>query len=429
VLAVWKASPAFAEQILFMRGVQFALAICEEIKVRLDNVISAATKYGSQAEQLAATRASLTDCLSQVKETNEELRSLTRQTGEVLEDTGKLINGALTDDLQPEIDKVHSLISKCEEQLSGVTSHYQAALDNLERSKDVFAEQHHQAEVMLSQTVGEVKNALQDAQCSIAELESNNVSLQKELVETVKGTFSHIEEAIIGLTETLNALGISISAFTTDQTQNVSKLETSMQEISRENHKIQQSLENESGTLQHAVNDSKQVLLSSVTSEANHVKEELSNIHDALHNDVEVATAKQIKIASDLENSVVDVSQKIEHLSENLLQSHHTLHSLESKADTLQNCISSSEQALSATIATEGTHFRERFDSIQEKQRTIETALLRLEEEQGTIQKELSNLVRESINQANDFAKRQKAITIGCSAVITIAIIVLFLLR
>lgn len=401
----------------------------QEMRARLDNVISAATKYGSQAEQLAATRASLTDYLSQAKETYEELRSLTRQTSEVLEDTGKLINGALTDDLRPEIDKVRSLISTCEEQLFSVTSHYQEALENLDSSKDVLAEQHHQAEAILSQTVGEVKKALQDAQRSIAELENNNVSLQKELVETVKGTYSHIEKVIAGLPETLNTLSASLSAFTTEQTQSVSKLETSMQEISRENHRIQQSLENESGTLQIVVNDSKQMLLSSITSEANRVKEELSNKHNALHNDVEVATAKQIKMASDLENSVADVSKKIEQLSEKMLQSHHTLHSLESKTDTLQNCISSSEQALSATIASEGTHFREKFDSIQEKQRTIEAALLKLEEEQGTIQRELSNLVRESINHANDFAKQQKAITIGCSAVIIITIIVLFLLR
>lgn len=32
VLAVWQSSPAYAEQFLFMRGVQLALAISKEIK-------------------------------------------------------------------------------------------------------------------------------------------------------------------------------------------------------------------------------------------------------------------------------------------------------------------------------------------------------------------------------------------------------------
>ena len=40
MLAVWRTRPAYAELILFMRGVQLALAICEEEKTIMLNLIS-----------------------------------------------------------------------------------------------------------------------------------------------------------------------------------------------------------------------------------------------------------------------------------------------------------------------------------------------------------------------------------------------------
>ena len=40
VLAVWRTRPAYAELILFMRGVQLALVICEEEKTIMLNLIS-----------------------------------------------------------------------------------------------------------------------------------------------------------------------------------------------------------------------------------------------------------------------------------------------------------------------------------------------------------------------------------------------------
>ena len=40
MLAVWRTRPAYAELILFMRGVQLALVICEEEKTIMLNLIS-----------------------------------------------------------------------------------------------------------------------------------------------------------------------------------------------------------------------------------------------------------------------------------------------------------------------------------------------------------------------------------------------------
>ena len=354
----------------------------QEMRERLESVINAATKYGTQADQLASTRVSLTEYLSQVKETNAGLLSLTEQTRKVLEDTGKLANGVLTNDLQPEIDKVHSMIDDCEKKLDVMTQNYHNALQDLESSKEILASQHHQAETLLAKTVGEVKESLLQAENAVSKLEKDNASGREQVINSVKETFANIEKAITDLPEMMQALTSSVKIAEEEQTKVVSGLTQSMNTVSGQMNQL--------ATLPKA---NGQIL--------------------DLINQVSASVGNQISgIESRIIGKLVDGNAKIHE-----------------ETAAFSNELQSRIASLSSDTEREVHDLKDEIKNIQTKQQEIESAISEAKSDLVNVEERFATMIQDAVKQSNAGAKQQKMITVGCAAITIVLLIILLVVK
>ena len=131
-----------------------------QMKERIDSVLESAIKFGNQAEQLNATRMTVSQFVKQAQASNQQLADLTSRVGKMIDETEELLNGRISAQIEPEVAKVHEVIDECRAYVSETTNQYQEAVKQLESSKDVFAEQHQKAEMLLVKTVSDVSSAL-----------------------------------------------------------------------------------------------------------------------------------------------------------------------------------------------------------------------------------------------------------------------------
>ena len=131
-----------------------------QMKERIDGVLEAAKKFGTQAEQLNATRMTVSEFVKQAQSTSQQLADLTSRVGKMIDETEELLNGRISSQIEPEIEKVHTVIDECRTYIQETTNQYQEAVKQLEASKDIFAEQHQKAEELLDKTVSDVSSAL-----------------------------------------------------------------------------------------------------------------------------------------------------------------------------------------------------------------------------------------------------------------------------
>ena len=153
-----------------------------QMKERIDGVLETAKKFGTQAEQLNSTRMTVSEFVKQAQATSQQLSDLTSRIGKMIDETEELLNGRISAQIEPEIDRVHTVIDECRTHISKTTNQYQDAIKQLEASKDIFAEQHQKAEELLDKTVSDVSSALDKMTLT---LDSEMQELNDKLSETI----------------------------------------------------------------------------------------------------------------------------------------------------------------------------------------------------------------------------------------------------
>lgn len=187
-----------------------------QMKERIDAVLEAAKKFGTQAEQLNATRMTVSDYVKQAQETTLQLTDLTSKVGKMIEETEELLNGRISAQIDPEIEKVHGVITECQTQVQESTKQYQEALKQLEASKEVFAEQHQNAEKLLEKTVSEVSSSLDKMTVTLDTKLQELGDKLSDLLETVNKKAEEETKELKKIHDANEALSASIKEFKDD---------------------------------------------------------------------------------------------------------------------------------------------------------------------------------------------------------------------
>ena len=184
-----------------------------QMKERIDGVLEAAKKFGNQAEQLNATRMTVSEFVRQAQEASQQLADLTTKVGKMIDETEELLNGRISAQIEPEVEKVHDVIDECRTYVSETTNQYQEAVKQLEASKEIFTEQHQKAEELLGKTVSDVSSALDRMTLTLdtkleelsGKLSNLSDTLNKQSEENAKG-LKKINDANEALTASVTEL-------------------------------------------------------------------------------------------------------------------------------------------------------------------------------------------------------------------------------
>ena len=365
----------------------------QEMKARIDSVIEAASKYGKQAEILSETRTSLTEFIKQAEENNREFLAVAKMTKQVMDDTDKLVNGKLSEDLRPEIDRAIGVIAECKEHFSETTAKYEDALNKLEESKTVFADQHAKAEELLAQTTGEVQQSIHQVKEGLEGFETRFSALTDSISTTVASAFARIEAALPAVTEeTGKLLAESEKKLTDNQTQSSDAILASLNNLSQSVREL--------SPLPEKVGE----LITLTSSQAEELRKTIGDTNAGVLSAVSAVSKNAEEIDRHISVFEADATAKLAQLQENV-------------------------SLIQASIDQNRTLYLDKFQELHTEAQAIQSELSSVYTRLSSANTELEKKVDALIVQNESSAKQQRWITIGCSAVVFVTLLLQILLK